>query len=94
MTAPFAAILETVASEMVSAQRRYSDLHSTHEAWGVLAEEWDELREAIHANDRERITREAIQVAAVAARLADQLRRGDAAFVERSGLATAPASSS
>lgn len=44
-------------------------LHSEHEGYGVLAEElYQELLPAIHANDRAAQVREAVQVAAVAAR--------------------------
>lgn len=60
-------------------------------AWAVptvsvdpAVEEWDELRAAVHANDLEAIHREALQVAAVAYRLAAQTADPSAAFSRRS----------
>ena len=58
-----------VAEEATRAQHRYGLPASTHESFGVLAEEVAELLEAIHQNDREAIAIEAKQVAAVALRL-------------------------
>lgn len=63
-------LIEAVEAEAARAQERYGDFSSTHEALGVLSEEWDELRAAIHANDLDAVQREAVQVAAVAYRLA------------------------
>lgn len=79
------AILLAIKDEAFRAQERYGYFASTHEALGVLAEEWDELRDAIRANDLAAIEREAIQVAAVAARLAEHCRARQLPFVERSG---------
>jgi hypothetical protein len=88
--------LHDIRAEAATAAERYGDFTSTHEALGVLSEEWDELREAIHANDLGRIYREAVQVAAVALRLADQCHAAlmipprvgtvRATFLQRSGL--------
>ena len=63
-------LLARVTAEMAHAERTYGGYTSTHEALGVLAEEWDELRAAVHADDVCAIRDEAIQVAAVALRLA------------------------
>jgi NTP pyrophosphatase (non-canonical NTP hydrolase) len=68
-------ILEEVAAEMRRASDRHGELTSTHEGYGVLAEEVAELLDAIRANALASVEMEAIQVAAVAARLAWQCRR-------------------
>lgn len=59
---------------------------SSHESLGVLLEEFDELRQAIHANKRESIREEAIDIAAAAMRLALAIERAELAFLHRSGL--------
>ena len=64
---------DAIWHEMERADRRYGPFTSTHEGLGVLLEKFDELRAAIHSNDLEAIQKEAIQVAAVAWRLADSL---------------------
>lgn len=71
-------------AEAEVATARYGPFRSTHEGYGVLAEETAELLDAIRANDLDAIRAEAIQVAAVALRLAEQCRDGQAEFVERS----------
>ena len=63
----------------------YGPFRSTHEALGVLTEEYHELIEAVRSNDLARIAREAIQVSAVAARLADQCAGPLPEFRKRSG---------
>ena len=82
---PVFAIIE----EAESAATKYGDFTSTHEAMGVLVEEFDELRAAIHANKLASISREACQVAAVALRLHDLCERAMAGeadgFKARSG---------
>ena len=55
------------------AEDRYGPFKSTHEGLGVLTEEYHELMEAIRSNDLRAVEREAIQVAAVAARIAECL---------------------
>lgn len=86
--------IRAVRDEAARAQGRYGDFHSTHEALGVLCEEFDELRAAIHGNSPVTIATEATQVAAVAMRLADLCYRavtardqdiGADAFAARSG---------
>ncbi len=61
-------------AEVSAAGSRFGPFHSTHEGMGVLEEERAELLDAIHANDRLDIRREALQVAAVAYRIATCLR--------------------
>jgi len=70
--------------EIAKATLRYGDFSSTHEALGVLAEEMAELKDAIRANALESIRMEAIQVAAVALRLAENCRT-NTGFQRRSG---------
>lgn len=57
-----------------AAEKRYGQFASTHEALGVASEEWDELRDAIRANDLEHVERECLDLAAVLIRLATTLR--------------------
>ncbi len=61
---------ERIAGEIHKADQRYGPFRSTHEGLGVLTEEYMELVEAIRANDLDGIIKEALQVAAVATRLA------------------------
>lgn len=76
--------------EAEKAAAKYGDFTSTHEALGVLVEEFDELRAAIHANRLPEIATEACQVAAVALRLQDICERAMAGsatdFKKRSGV--------
>ncbi|MDD3906508.1 MAG: hypothetical protein PHS46_08330 [Candidatus Omnitrophica bacterium] len=64
-------IVRSVVSELRSANRKYPLFNSSHEAMGVILEEWEELKDEIKAN---RVTEngystaeeEAIQLAAMA----------------------------
>ena len=76
-------LVDAIAQEISRADGGWGTLHSSHEGLGVLTEEYQELLEAIRANDLTRIRREAIQVAAVAYRLAMACDM-DAAFRSRS----------
>lgn len=60
------------------AQERYGDFASTHEALGVASEEWDELKDAIRANDLVQVRYECIDLAAVLLRLALAVENGGA----------------
>lgn len=73
-----------VVSEVAEADRKYGPFTSTHEGLGVLLEEVAELTDAIRANDGDAIKVEAIQVSAVAYRIAACL--SDPATRKRSGL--------
>lgn len=75
-------IEEAIHGERVKADARYGSFKSSHEGLGVLLEEFDELKRAIHSNDLDAVRREAIQVSAVAWRLA--LSLSDCACCERS----------
>jgi len=89
MAATFDAAIDNVRREAETSAARYNGFNSTHEALGVLVEEFDELRAAIHANKLASISREACQVAAVALRLHDLCERAMAGeadgFKARSG---------
>ena len=63
-------VLDEIKKEAAQAQDKYGDFTSSHEGLGVLIEEFDELKSAIHANDLAAIEIEAIQVSAVALRIA------------------------
>lgn len=77
-------VLADVEDEIVAATEKYGPFMSTHEGYGVLAEEVAELLEAIRANAMESVRSEAIQVSAVAARLAACVRE-NGEFRARSG---------
>lgn len=66
-------IQQDLESEMRAAEFKYGAFSSTHEALGVITEELHELIEAIHQNDPEAVRNEAIQLAGVCLRLADQI---------------------
>lgn len=73
-------MIERVEAEADLAQGKYGDFASMHEGYGVLAEEVAELFDAIrmpqsHISRAGEIEREAIQVAAVALRIARQASR-------------------
>lgn len=78
---------QDVAEEAERADKRYGLFHSTHEGLGVLVEEVAELAAAIRGKCLQDMAREAIQVAAVALRLAEVCRRAELAFRDRSGAA-------
>lgn len=77
--------LRHVAHEAEEAAAIYGPFKSTHEALGVLTEEFHELIAAIRSNDLAAVSREAIQVSAVAARLSDQCAGATPDFAKRSG---------
>lgn len=55
------------------ANERYGSLASTHEGLGVALEEWDELRDAVKANDFNSIYAECLDLAAVLIRMAEEI---------------------
>ena len=74
------AVIVDLVTEANAAQAKYGDYASMHEAYGVLAEEVAELFDAIRLRQDNpsravAIAREAIQVAAVAYRMAEQAGR-------------------
>ena len=78
---------QNICDEAERADKRYGPFQSSHEGYGVLAEEMLELLEAIRGNVLPHMAREAIQVAAVAMRLAEACLRDEVAFRTRSGAA-------
>lgn len=84
MTRPRVEWLDPVEKEALRGRAKFGKYKSAVEALGVLTEEYDELKEAIRANDLEAIAKEATQVAAVAARLAEEARNPTEAFRVRS----------
>ena len=64
-----------IIKEAMRAHDRFGDFKSTHEAYGVLAEEVAELLDAIRANKSMSIAEEARQVSAVSLRLAELCER-------------------
>lgn len=75
-------LTDQLRAEADAAHARYGAYTSSHEALGVITEEYHELVEAIRGNRMERICREALQVAAAALRLAEACE--DNGFVGRS----------
>lgn len=75
--------IDLIESEAEKAEARFGPFTSSHEGYGVLMEEVWELLAAVHANDRASVEREAVQVAAVALRLAACCEDGP--FQHRSG---------
>ena len=71
--------LYEIRDRIVKADKRYGSFASTHEALGVAAEEWDELREAIRSNKMASIEWECLDLAAVLIRLARDINKPDTA---------------
>ncbi len=78
--------IAAIADEAARAHSKYGSFVSTHEGYGVLAEELAELLDAIRSNDRNAVRAEAIQVAAVALRIAESVAWGSSEFLARSGI--------
>jgi len=66
------------------AESRFGPIASTHEALGVLFEEFHELRESVQQNDLVAVRHEALDIAAAAIRLADALLDLDSPIARRS----------
>lgn len=68
-TAKLMGISFEVFQEVLRAQRKHEPMHSPHEAYGIIAEEFNkEFLDAIHADDHDQARKEAIQIAAMAIR--------------------------
>lgn len=63
-------IIKAIEARIWNAQERYGNFASTHEALGVMMEEWDELRDEIRANNFSAIVHECCDLAAVLIRIA------------------------
>lgn len=79
---PVDEILRAIRQHIEQAEARYGNFASTHEATGVMWEEFYELTGAVHTNNLEQIYDEAIDLAAVCIRLAQAC--ADKKFRERS----------
>lgn len=77
MTYENSEVITEIKNHMKASELRYGDYASTHEALGVIFEEFDELTEAIRANRIEAVREEAIDLAAVLIRLAEQCRSSE-----------------
>lgn len=73
-----------ILREIEAADARYGPMASSHEGLGVLYEEFTELTEAIRANSKADVEKEALQVAAVALRIV--LSMGKEQTLNRSGM--------
>ncbi len=76
-------VLLNVLGEAARADAKFGPPASCAEAVGVLWEEFLELTEAVRSRSLPDVEREAVQIAAVALRLARQCREPSAAFRER-----------
>lgn len=72
-----AQFFEDASAELAKAQKAYTQFVSAHEGYAVIAEELDELWEAVRFPPRDRsresMRRECVQIAAMAARFALEL---------------------
>lgn len=74
-TATINAVLALAGAELTRAMRLHGPMHSMHEAYGVIAEEFNkEFLDAVHANDADQARKELIQVAAMALRAVIDVR--------------------
>ncbi len=82
-------LLESLINEMNGAEDQYGPFASTHEALGVITEEFYELLTAVRLNYPESIKMESIQIAAACMRLAEQCDKAErtnlGSFAKRSG---------
>lgn len=71
------AVLKQVADEVWDTSDLWPSLHSVHEGYAVILEELDELWDECRKKtpDREKLSKEAIQVAAMAIRFAAEVPR-------------------
>jgi hypothetical protein len=76
-------VITEIKQHINAANSRYGAYTSTHEALGVALEEWQEMLDAIRANRIESVREEAIDLAAVLIRLAEQCRSNQD-FIKRS----------
>lgn len=67
-----------IAARIKAAESRYGGFTSTHEGLGVALEEWQELCDAVRANDLDGVVLECMDLAAVLIRLAVGCRENKA----------------
>ncbi len=67
-----ARLLQEVDDELARAMRKHAPMHSLHEAYGVIKEEfeeyWNEVKQQTDARDMRKVRGELIQIAAMALR--------------------------
>lgn len=65
-------VMTLVSEELARAQAKFGSFNSPHEGWAILREEvdelWDEVKLQYDARTKERMQKEAVQVAAMAIR--------------------------
>lgn len=72
-------VMNLVRSELIRAVLKHpNSFHNPHEAYGVIAEEFDEMLDEMRANDRQKFLKEAVQLAAMGARTVLDLGDDDA----------------
>jgi NTP pyrophosphatase (non-canonical NTP hydrolase) len=76
--------MSTLTERIMAVRARYGTYKSSHEALGVITEEYHELISAIRANARSSVYEEALDLAACALKLAEDCIDMD--FQERSGM--------
>lgn len=79
-TLTHSSVLYEIEQEARRSDEKYGDFASAHEALGVLLEEFEEFKTAVmlrqdDASRPERLRQEAIQIAAIALRFAEQAYR-------------------
>jgi hypothetical protein len=57
-------VLAMILGEREHSRAKHGPMRSPHEAWGVIAEEWDEFKDELRANNMELALAEGIQCAA------------------------------
>jgi hypothetical protein len=79
-------LLDELSQELLKAQEKHAKMHGPHEGYAVILEELDELWDEVRAQrpDKERMTKEALQVAAMGLRfILDVCGYGDNEGVDR-----------
>lgn len=65
-------IFSEISSELERARFTYSDFHSSHEGYATILEEldemWEEIKKKPHKRSKQKMRKEAIQVAAMSVR--------------------------
>lgn len=69
-------ILQRVKTELMKANKKFPLFNSTHEGYGVIKEELDEMWDEIKANLTSRSILECVQLAAMAVKYIQSMERG------------------
>jgi hypothetical protein len=74
-------IVEEVLCYVISDSEKYGTFNTTHEAYGILLEEvdelWDEIKKKRRKRDMSKMREETIQVAGIAIRFALDMKKKD-----------------